>query len=84
MKRFRYLKSVRKSYEEQGQIYFVCATYRKQPRAVQDRIERLCRRVGGDYAPALMCYLTTGADWISVCDRYHLSGATLERLRRAF
>lgn len=84
MKRFRYLKSVRKTYEEQGAIYFLCATYRRQPKAVRERIERLCERVGGDLAPALLCYLTTGADWISVCDRFNISSATLERLRRAF
>lgn len=84
VKRFKRLKSVRKSYEEQGRIYFTCATYGSQPESVRRRIDRLCESVGGEYAPALRCFLTTGADWITVCRIYNISSATLERLRRAF
>ncbi len=84
MKRFKRLKSVKKSYIEQGVIYFTCAGYRKQPKAVQEKIDKLCSCVGGDYAPALKCYMTTDADWITVCRRFSISSATLERLRRSF
>jgi hypothetical protein len=84
LKTFRRLKNVRKSYAEQGAIFFACATCRQQPRAVQAKIDRLCQSVGGEYAPALKAFLTTDADWLWVCDHYHISGATLERLRRKF
>lgn len=84
LKRFRHLKSVSKSYEEQGAIYFACATYRDQPAAVRRKIDRLCERAGGEYAPALKEFLTTGADWAWICDRYYLSERTLDRARKKF
>ena len=84
MKTFRRLRSVRKSYNEQGLIYFLCQNYRWQPQRVQQKIDRLCESAGGEYAPALKEFLTTGADWISVCAKHHISDRTLERARRSF
>ncbi len=84
MKAFRRLRSVHKSYNEQGLIYFTCQTYRNQPERMRRKIDRLCEGAGGEYAPALKEFLTTGADWIGVCAKHHISDRTLERARRRF
>ncbi len=84
MKGFRRLRSVHKSYNEQGLIYFTCQTYRRQPERVRRRIDRLCESAGGEYAPALKEFLTTGADWRYVCMAHNVSDRTLERARRRF
>ena len=84
MKGFRRLRSIRKSYNEQGLIFFTCQTYRSQPERVRRRIDRLCESAGGEYAEALKEFLTTGADWISVCAKNHICDSTLERARRRF
>ena len=84
MRYFKRLRSVNKSYEEQGLIYFTCINYKRQPARIREKIDRLCESAGGEYATALKEYMTTDADWIYICDRYHLSNSTLERIRRAF
>ena len=84
MTSFKYLRSVRKSYDEQGYIYYTCKTYGRQPPWIKAKIDRLCESAGGEYAPALKEFLTTDADWIWVCRVHSISSATLERIRRRF
>ena len=84
MKRFKRLRSVRRSYEEQGLIFFSCQTYRKQPEWQRRKIDSLCETAGGEYAAALKEYLTTDADWIYICGKHHISDRTLERIRKQF
>lgn len=84
MRSFKRLRSVRKSYNEQGLIYFTCINYRRAPEWQRRRIDLLCESVGGEYAPALREYLTTEADWIHVCQKYHISDRTLDRMRTRF
>lgn len=84
MRYFKRLHSVDKSYNEQGYIYFTCITYAKQPEAVRRKIDELCKSAGGEYAPALKEYMTSSADWVYICDKYYISGSTLERIRREF
>jgi glutathione peroxidase-family protein len=81
---FRRLKNVGKSYDAQGFIYFSCKNYRCQTQAMKDRIDRLCKSAGGEYAPALKEYMTTDADWRGVCDRYYIAHSTLDRIRTRF
>lgn len=83
-KRFKMLGTVRKSYEEQGEIYFTCVNYKKQPARVRERIRQLCREAAGDYATALLEFLTTGADWIYITQKYYISSSTLDRARTEF
>lgn len=84
VKGFKRLHSVRKSYNEQGLIYFTCQTYGKQPEWMRRKIDGLCVSAGGEYAPALQEYLMTDADWIFVCQKYHISDRTLDRIRKRF
>lgn len=84
MQRFKRLGSVKKSYEEQGEIFFTCRRYHKQPERVKRKIRDLCRRAGGEYSAALFCFLTTGASWQGVTDEYHISAKTLDRVRTKF
>lgn len=83
-KRFVWLRSIKKSYAEQGKIFFQCLNYKNEPRATKEKIDRLCREVGGEYEKALKEYLTDNADMQYISTRYYLSVATLDRLRKAF
>jgi len=84
VRRFKLLESVDKSYEEQGEIFFLCRRYAYQRPSVRRKIEDLCRRAGGEYGDALFAYLTTSASWQEVTMRYHISDATLHRIRKKF
>ena len=84
MKKFKRLRSVRKSASEQGLIFYSCLCYRNQPPTVRQKIDNLCKSVGGEYAPALREYMTTLGDWNYICDKHHISASTLDRLRRDF
>lgn len=47
MKReFKRLRSVNKSYDEQGAIFFACRNFERQPKKTQDKIRRLCAAAG--------------------------------------
>ncbi len=86
-KRFKYMRSVPLSYEQQGAIWFTCQTYRRQPEDVQARIRAICTRIGGGDGMkrrAILAYMTTRISWRECCDRHFISDATLDRLRRAF
>ena len=85
MKReFKRLRSVSKSYDEQGAIFFACRNFARQPKKTQDKIRRLCAAAGPEYARALLAYLTTDISWERTCMEYGLSQETLTRLRRRF
>lgn len=84
MKKFKKLRSVRKSYEEQAYIFYACATYEKQNAATRRKIENLCTRAAGEYAPALLEFLTSSADFRHICETHHISDSTLERVRKKF
>ena len=84
VKRFKQLRSVNKSYNDQALIYYTCITYDRQNAMTRRKIERLCRKAAGEYASALLEYLTTDAEWVGVCQKYHVGDRTLERVRRRF
>lgn len=81
---FKRLRSIRKNYDQQGEIHFTCRNYARQPEHIKRKIERLCVQVGGDYAEALFRYLTTDISWQQTCMDYYISEATLSRIRRRF
>lgn len=86
-KRFKYMRAVPLSYEQQGMVWFTCQTYRRQPQEVQAKIRAICTRIGGGDGmkrKAILTYMTTRASWRECCDRFFISDATLDRLRRAF
>lgn len=78
------LPSVKKSYEEQGEIFFLCRNYSRQSKAIQGKIDRLCETAGGEYAGALKRYMTTADSWERVVMEEHISDATLTRCRKRF
>ena len=82
--RFKYLRAVPRSYAQQGEIYFTCINYKRQPEAVKAKIRRLCTQAGGEYAAALLEYLTTDSSWQGICDKYYISDRTLQRCRERF
>jgi hypothetical protein len=84
MRKFRYLRSVKRSYLEQGRIFFSCANYARLPAAERRRIDALISRIGEEYAPALRALMVDGMPWQRVCTDYALSPKTLERVRRRF
>lgn len=84
MTKFKALGSVKKSYEEQGEIFFTCRRYEYQSERTRQKIRDLCRRAGGEYSAALFDYLTTRASWQEVTDKYHISSKTLDRARQKF
>lgn len=84
MKKFKWLRSVGKSYDEQALIYYTCATFNRQRAAVRKRIVRLCDRAAGEYAPALLEFLTTTADFRYICVKYAIGDSTLDRARKQF
>lgn len=82
--RFKYLPSVRKSYAEQGKIFFDCQNYSRQPAEIRAKIDELIQEAGGEYADALRAYLCTRASWERVTMECFVSSATLDRIRRKF
>lgn len=82
---FRKLRGVRRPYKEQGLIWFTCLTYDKQPPEIQEKILRLCRECGGEYAEALFALLTrenVSVPWIE--QTYHVSDSVLYKRRQEF
>ena len=81
---FKRLRSVNKTYDEQGEIFFACRNYARQPKKVREKIRRVCEKAGGDYAKELFIYLTTNISWQQMVTEYYISEATLCRIRRRF
>lgn len=81
---FRYKKSVGGSYARQGYIYFTSLRYRELPEKRRARIRKLCEECGGEYAGALLEFVTTERGAVAVCMEHHLSQSTLERAVRRY
>lgn len=81
---FKKLKGVNRTYREQGQIFFTCLNYEKQPKAVQEKIRRLCKECGGEHEQALFVMLTREVSPVWIADQYHVDASTLYRRRKRF
>lgn len=81
---FRYKKGIRVPYNEQGRIYFHCLGYDRLTKREKETIQRKCRQVGGEYAEALLEFVTSEKGYTAICMKYHLSQATLYRLVKKF
>lgn len=84
MKRFKWLRSVHKTYDAQALIFYTCMNYDEQPEAIRRKIRKVAQRAAEEYADALLEFLTTQADFRYVCTKYSISDRTLERIRRRF
>lgn len=83
-KRFVFLNSVKKNYQQQGKIFFECLGYNCATKPMKEKIDKLCQSVGGQHAKALKEFLTTDADMQYISTKYYVSTPTLDRLRKAF
>ena len=84
MKRFRYKSGIRVSYLQQGYIFFTSQRYKDLPEKRRQKIQEMCHKHGGEYAAALLEYVTTDSGEISICRRYNLDNSTLERATRRY
>lgn len=82
---FRKLRGVRVPYRVQGLIYFTCINYDKQPKAVQEKIRRLCREIGGEYEKALFTMMTRESITADQLEReYYVSDSWMYKKRVEF
>ena len=81
---FRYKPSIDRPIEEQGIIYWTSRNYRRLPAEEQQRIRALCEEAGGEYADAVMEFVTTDAGATAICMRYSISRETLDRCVRRY
>jgi len=85
--KFKYMPSLKQSYERQGEIFFTCRNYKHLAHAEKVRIDLICAECakGDSYKRrAIFAFMTTGASWRECCMKYHISDSTLERLRKEF
>ena len=81
---FRYKRGIDLDYNEQGRIYFHCLAYQTLSKREQEKIRQICDRAGGEYAPALLEFLTTEQGYTAVCMKHHISKNTLYRAVKRF
>ena len=77
---FRFKKSVKRSYAEQGYIYYISKMYDDLPRRGKETIWRAAFKAGGEpYLFALFEYVTTYTSPEKICSKYYMSRGTLQR-----
>jgi hypothetical protein len=81
---FRVKRSINVSEKRQGYIYYVSLLYPELPPGKQQKLRELCRRAGGDYADAVLEFVTTDHGAVSVSMKHHISRETLDRAVRKY
>lgn len=81
---FKKLRGVALPEEKQGLIRYSCLTYKEQPKHIQNKIQRLCREVGGAYQAALWDVMCSKSSITSIAMAHHVSETVLYELRRRF
>lgn len=81
---FKKMPSVKKSYNEQGYIYFTTHTYYSQPNDVKAKIDNICGKVGKYHYKALFRAITTDEPLERIARENYISARNLRRLRTAF
>ena len=81
---FRYKPGIDVSYERQGYIYFASRLYKDLPEKRRQKIRELCEEHGGEYAAALMEFVTTDRGETGICMQYNLAPSTLQRVVRRY
>ena len=81
---FKKLRGVHLPEEKQGLIRYSCLTYKDQPKHIQNKIQRLCREVGGAYQAALREVMCSKNSITSIAMAHHVSESVLYELRRRF
>lgn len=81
---FRVKKSIPLTRERQGYVYWRSRMYAELPRKKQEAIRELCRMAGGDYADAVLEFVTTDEGATRICLRHYISRETLDRAVRRY
>ena len=81
---FRVKRSINVSEKRQGYIYYVSLLYPELSRKRKEKLEELCRRAGGDYADAVLEFVTTDHGAIAVSQKHYISRETLDRAVRRY
>lgn len=81
---FRIKKSIPLSRDRQGYVYFRSRMYAELSEGRKEIIRALCAAAGGDYAQAVLEFVTTDEGATAICLRHHLSRETLDRCVRRY
>lgn len=81
---FRIKRSINVSEKRQGYIYYVSLLYPELPEKKRAQIREICRRAGGEYAPAVLEFVTTDQGAIAVSQKHYISRETLDRAVRRY
>lgn len=76
---FRVKRSINVSEKRQGYIFYASLLYPELSKARQERIREICRAAGGEYADAVLEFVTTDHGAVAVSLRHHISRETLDR-----
>ena len=75
--KFKYRKSMKLTYRQQGYVFFRCQNIGKLTESEQREIRAACDKT--DYGDAVYEYITTDAESVYICNRYYLSHTLLAR-----
>lgn len=81
---FKKMRGIELPEEEQGYIYFVCLTHKKQSKETQSKILDLCLTYGAENWKALFDVVTTKKNMIQISIEHYVSESVLYRLRTKF
>ena len=81
---FRVKQSIPLPEARQGYIYYAMQRYAEMPQRKREIVDNLIEVCGGEYANALLVYLTTDESIEKICMRYYVSRQTLFRCARKF
>ena len=75
--KFKYRKSMKLTYRQQGYVFFRCQNIGKLTESEQREIRAACDKT--NYGDAVYEYITTDAESVYICNRYYLSHTLLAR-----
>ena len=82
---FKKKRGIELNYYQQGYIYFVCANYKRLPKSMRAKLDRVVNDVGGFDGDALSKLLfDVNSSVLSVGMEYNLQEGKLCRLRAEF
>lgn len=81
---FKQKTSIPLPYERQGYIYFNCRAWEDLSSAQRRKIVQTAEKACGEYAPAVLRFVTTDESATRITNRYSLGAMTLYRAVRRF
>ena len=82
---FKKRRGIHLPYNKQGLIYFTCMDIKNQPEYIQEKIQALCERIGGEHYRALYAMLTDDTQNVhGISMTYRISETQLYYYRKKF